>query len=204
MKKTFLCVAALFAAAVVAGAQHVSTHFGLLGGVTTNSFIKIDDLSYKPLAGWTAGAALMVKMPAYFSIQPSLMYEDANLLIANPADLSVNYKVRQHMLSIPVPIQWGPDLGLLRPFLQVVPALSFGIGRQNTGAPDDMWNDIRQTLARGEFSLGVGGGFEIWKLQISVRYSWCLGDWSQMTRENPFRDIRSRRKGLSATIGIFF
>ena len=35
----------------------------------------------------------------------------------------------------------------------------------------------RDMLRRLEYGVGVGGGLEIWKLQISARYNWDLGPY---------------------------
>ena len=100
--------------------------------------------------GWHAGGTMQFKLPAGFSVQPSLMY---------------NY-TSQNNLELPVSLQWGPDLLVFRPYIEVAPYAGY------------------QFIDAGRlgYGLGVGGGIEFWRVQVSCRYNWGLDDIVQKYR----------------------
>jgi hypothetical protein len=147
-----LCAMMLFGS-LQANAQK----FGVVGGATFSSLSGIENSSK---TGWNAGATVQFKLPLGFSIQPSLMYNakasNLDLLIGN-AGLNVGY------LELPVSLQWGPDLLVFRPFADVSPYVGYAMGGNST--------DVH----RFEYGLGVGGGIEVWRLQITCKYNWNFG-----------------------------
>lgn len=197
-------------------AQNAACHFEIYGGVTTNNFSSIksaySELKGKPMVGWNAGAGLQIKLPAYFSIIPSVEYNNVNLSFQN---YGIMYEggeiaqVRQHLVTVPIPIQWGPDLGIIRPFVQVVPFVNFNVGGRfkTVGSVDDVWHDAKGMFSTAQFGFGAGGGLELWKFIISVRYNWILGAWEDIrpgSGHNPFANFDGKRRGLTITLGFNF
>ena len=96
-------------------------------------------------------------------------YENGSAL-----DLKTGY------LELPVSFQWGPDLILFRPFLDVTPFVGYGLNNTMSGYSSEsntvyevknQWN----VLNRLEYGLGLGVGIDIWKLQVIGRYNWNFG-----------------------------
>ena len=149
-------------------------HFGLTGGV---SFLGIKNLKMESATGYHAGFTYKFRLPVGFSIQPSLLYHaKASRSEAGgfKADMNVGY------LELPVSFQWGPDLLLFRPFVDVSPFLGYGLNHsldfKDTDGPHsvlgkDSWSKIN----RLEYGLGLGGGIEVWKFQHVCRYNWNFG-----------------------------
>ena len=89
-------------------------------------------------------------------------------------DMNVGY------LELPVSFQWGPDLLVFRPFVDVAPFIGYAVNNdfksmeaiQNTITT---WKDEWGGMSRLEYGLGVGLGLEIWKIQILGRYNWNFG-----------------------------
>ena len=203
MKKIITTALVGLALCISASAQNASCHFGVLGGVSVNTFkgvTNIKDLA-KGVAGWQAGATLLVKLPAYFSIQPTVQFD--RVIMRIPDALTI----KQNVLDVPVPIQWGPDLGIIRPFIQAVPFVDFNLGgraENNSGEA----RDIKEAFKTAQFGVGVGGGFELWKLQLSFRYNWSLGQWADLGNiplDGTFKDyMDARRSGFVFSLAFFF
>ena len=129
--------------------------FGVIGGA---SFCGSDAVDAKSVTRYHAGLTMQYRTFWGLGIQPSLLYHCKD---ARSENLQTGY------LELPLGIQWGPDLILFRPYVEVAPMVSVAV---NSRIDKDM-------LRRLEYGVGVGGGLEIWKLQISARYNWDLGPY---------------------------
>lgn len=215
-RKLILALSIVLLAFCRLGAQNASCHFGVYGGFTTNNFSSIrsayDELKDKPLMGWNAGVNLHIKLPAYFSISPGVEFGRVNLAFANTGlvyDYQTITRVNQNLISVPIPIAWGPDLGVIRPFVQVVPFVNFNLGGRFKTYDADMkeiWHDAKDMFAMAQFGLGAGGGVELWKVVVSARYNWMFGSWNDIRQSasNPFADFKGRRRGVTVTVGFNF
>lgn len=147
-----LCAMMLFGS-LQANAQK----YGVVGGATFSSLSGIENSSK---TGWNAGATVQFKLPLGFSVQPSFIYNAKASSVdmqLGKADFNVGY------LELPVSLQWGPDLLVFRPFADVSPYVGYAMGGNAT--------DVH----RFEYGLGVGGGIEVWRLQITCKYNWNFG-----------------------------
>ena len=178
MKKYIIVVAAvLMAFATTAGAQ---VKFGLTAGMNFNS-AKISDVKMDAKAGWNVGATLQVDLPLGFSIQPSLVYMHKAAGFETPAlsstvldDLKVQVLQTVGSVVLPVSVQWGPDLIVARPFLDVTPYVGYSL----TNKVKSEFAGIEETVKGGnglDYGLGLGAGLNVWKLQAIVRYNWNFG-----------------------------
>ncbi len=178
--------------------------FGVTGGA---SFTGLKDVSKDMATGYHAGITYKFHLPLGFAIQPSLLYHlksstvDSALQTGSLAGLDVGY------LELPVSFQWGPDLLLFRPFFDVSPFVGYALN-----------NDIRHASARGvvetmknkwdginrlEYGLGIGGGLEIWKIQVVARYNWNFGQlFETRSRAISFND--KNFGGVTLTAAILF
>jgi hypothetical protein len=90
-------------------------------------------------------------------------------VISQPVALASN-EVQMDYIMLPVNLQFGIDLVLLRPFVVVSPYIQYAIqsGARLESQPID---DIN----RFDYGLGLGVGLDLWKLQIMGKYNWGLG-----------------------------
>ena len=152
----------------MAGAQS----FGLKAGM---NFSSINNGAVKDNIGYQAGLTYQIDFPLWFSIQPELMFHVKGGKVGTGGEsdaFGLGY------LEIPVNIQWGIDLLLFRPYIEVSPYVAYAVGKFN-----DIKNMEWDNFNRFDYGIGVGIGVEIWKFQISGRYSWSLGKLAD------FRDI---------------
>ena len=161
-----LCAMMLFGS-LQANAQK----YGVVGGATFSSLSGIENSSN---TGWNAGATVQFKLPLGFSIQPSLIYNakasNFDLLIGN-AGFNVGY------LELPVSLQWGPDLLVFRPFADVSPYIGYALDKKFSA--ETVLSGVHEWDASNihnfEYGLAIGGGIEVWRLQITCRYNWNFG-----------------------------
>lgn len=163
MKKIFVLAAiAMMAFSVTASAQG----FGITAGMNFNS-AKIQDVKMNAQAGWNVGVTYGFNLPLGFSIQPSLVYSQKGALLEEVTDT----KQTVGSINLPVSVQWGPDLLVARPFVDVTPYVGYSLFNKAKG---DLLKDLKGENAF-EYGLGIGAGVNVWKLQAIVRYNWNFG-----------------------------
>lgn len=204
MKRFIISAVAALMCIFQAQAQKVAFHMGLEGGVTLSN-LKSAAVELKNKPGGHAGIIFSLKLPAYFSVQPSLQYEFGrsqtecrNMLPENHGAIETG-TLTTHNVVVPIALQWGPDLGLFRPFVEVVPFVGFNMGGdiRVAGVVQD------KLFARPKLGVGLGGGVEVWRLQLSARYNWNFGDVITRNGYTPFDKLESRYSGVTVTASIF-
>lgn len=172
-----LIAAALLAFSATAAAQ---MNFGVTAGMNFNS-AKIGDVKMDARAGWNVGATVQFDLPLGFSLQPSLVYmqksagyETPELSSALLEDLKAQFVQTVGSLVLPVSVQWGPDLLVARPFVDLTPYVGYSLSNK---LKTDVVG-IKEVLKGGnglEYGVGIGAGVNVWKLQAIVRYNWNFG-----------------------------
>ena len=134
--------------------------------------------------------------------------ERAMNLVDNLKTSSESVKQSVGSLNLPVSVQWGPDLLVARPFLDVTPYVGYSLVNKVTAevlgvsAGDKGKNSF-------EYGLGVGAGLDVWKLQVIVRYNWnfgVLGSLKDFT-DIELGDLKSDNEkfgGISVHLAFFF
>ncbi len=210
MKKLFVIVAAILVTSVAASAKG---GLGVTAGINTNS-TKVQDIQTAPRTGFNFGLTYSLDLPLGFSVQPSVVYthKSANLSLTGLGvlDALVSNKVFQNVgsLNVPVSVQWGPNLIVARPFLDVTPYIGYTVSNNIKG----MAGDVKSVL-EGEKSLdygvGIGGGIHVWKLQAIVRYNWSFGTMGNLEdfTELELGDLKTADRvygGISVNLAYFF
>lgn len=182
MKKLLLSLLAVVAFLFSAGSVCAQHNFGVIGGATF-SRTNVKELNRGTMTQYHAGLTYRAKLPHGFSIQPSLIYQvkGAKTSLAGiDADATIGY------IELPVSFQWGPDLILFRPFLDVTPFVGYGVNNrfwsQLTGDVTNLWDG----LTHWEYGVGTGIGLDIWKFQLIARYNWNLGS---ISKESTLTDV---------------
>lgn len=186
--KKFILALGLAVAFLAAGTADAAAQirYGVTGGATFSKLNRNipEMLKGENMTQYHVGATVQVKLPLGFSIQPALIYNVKGTKLGvtdvpeTIADLNVGY------LELPVSVQWGPDLLLFRPFLDVTPFVGYGVNNKivNTGQVlRNSWD--ARGIARWEYGLGVGIGLEIWKFQVIGRYNWNFGSLLDFTSD---------------------
>ena len=218
MKRILLLVTAFILFSVPGFSQ-----FGVKGGLNFNSFddVKINkETDFKTVferkTGYHVGILYKTKIPLIgLAIQPELLYSQTNSSLTftgeNPAssyydpatgktlstvtgDMNISY------LQLPVSVQWGIDLMLFRPFIQVVPYIGCVI---NSNLGIDNIN-LKLNADKFNYGIGVGAGLDIWKLQVSGRYNWDLGNVANFEWKGIDTFKGGKNKGFELSLAILF
>ena len=212
MKKFLTALAAammLFSVQAYAGGR-----FGITGGMNFNS-AKIKDVKMDAQAGWNVGIAYNLDLPLGFSLQPSIVYMQKAAGFTTPElssdfleDLKAEMVQTVGSVVVPVSVQWGPDLLVARPFLDVTPYVGYSL----TNKVKSDFAGIEEVVKGGnglDYGLGLGAGINVWKLQAIVRYNWnfgVLGNYKDFTGVN-FGDIKTDSEtfgGITVNLAYFF
>lgn len=212
MKKYFIAIAV----ALVAFSASVSAQakFGVTAGMNFNS-AKIADVKMDTKAGWNVGATVQLNLPLGFSLQPSIVYMQKAAGFTTPelsSDFLENLKAEMVQtvgsVVVPVSVQWGPDLLVARPFVDVTPYVGYSLSNK---VKTDLAG-IEEVVKGGnglDYGLGIGAGVNVWKLQAIVRYNWnfgVLGNYKDFAGVN-LGDIKTDSEtfgGITVNLAFFF
>lgn len=186
MKRLFATVVATLALCCISASAQAK--WGVTAGLNFNTS-KFSEIDVKAKTGWSAGATCLVDLPLGFSIQPSLLYHQKGANITNEIAQNMGF------IELPVSVQWGPDLLVFRPFLDVTPYIGYALSNEVTTSLADFKFSSWQGKERFEYGLGIGAGINVWKLQLIARYNWNFGS---LYNVEGWDDIKSELKGLSA------
>lgn len=167
MKKIILLLAAVMIFSVQGFSQA-----GIKAGLNFNSAedFSINNSSKSNLdnkTGFHVGLLYNFKIPLTgLSIQPELMYAQNK---SNLKGEAAEGEFKLNTLKLAASVQWGIDLMLLRPFIQVVPYAGYTLNSKTTV------KDLEWDVEKLRYGVGLGAGLDVWKLQVSCRYNWDLG-----------------------------
>lgn len=216
--KRLLTITLVLGLLISAASASGQSRYGVIGGF---SFSHASDVNNRgTMTLYSAGLTYQLKLPLGFSIQPSLIYHAKGARIGTAGNIErANMDLTAGYLELPVSFQWGPDLLLFRPFLDVTPYIGVGLNNHlacsvaGEQAFDDrnVWSTAG--LARMEYGLGLGVGIEIWRFQVVGRYNWNFGPLyrdsgnvdqaAKVFTEGTFSD-GSNFRGLTLSVALLF
>lgn len=165
MKKLVIAATLLVAGLFMAENANAQSGFGVIAGMNFNS-AKIKDIDIDAKAGWSIGGTYLLNLPLGFSLQPSLVYSQKS------ADLVLGTQTLG-AINLPVSVQWGPDLIIARPFIDVTPYIGYSLFNKLDG---EIAGEIKPDGKNAfDYGIGIGAGLNVWKLQAIVRYNWNFG-----------------------------
>jgi len=185
MKGITLSILALFLA-IGLSAQ---THVGIKGGLNYTD-LKLKEVKFKNNTGWHAGLLLQSKLPLGFAFQPEVLYSVKSFKLMSDNNISFNY------IEVPVNIQWGIDLILLRPFVMAAPYFSYLL---KVGDSKSEWDGAKSV----DYGFGLGGGLDIWKLQVTCKYNWGFGNLGSV-KSSDWKVKDSNLQGFQLSVGLLF
>lgn len=204
--KKILVAAAMLVASVIAADNASAQKFGVTAGLNFNT-VDVKDVQLDAKAGFSAGITYLLDLPLGLSVQPTLLYTQ------NSVDLSVLESVEAMQkvgsLKVPVSVQWGPDLIVARPFLDVTPYVGYSLSNKIEGGLEGIVKGETDLKNKFEYGVGIGAGVNVWKLQAIVRYNWNFGALGSL---DDFKNIglgdlkteNSTYGGVTCTVAFFF
>lgn len=199
MKRLVLVVVAMTLFAFQASAQFSA---GIIGGLNFCE-ARFADVNNGAPVRYHVGLTGNVDLSSGFSIQPAVTFVTKEAFFKEQLDVTMKY------IEVPVSFQWGPDLLLFRPFVDVTPF----VGCLLTSSVTTVINDTDYASGKKlegrqifEYGCGVGGGIDIWKFRIVARYNWNLGSAFVKDYAGDIGKINlnDHFKGLSLSLSLFF
>ena len=196
MKKftVILAVCALFLCSTTANAE------GLIfkGGLAYTSGTEIKDVKINGYTGWMFGAGYETGSVAGLSLQPEILYKVKGAKFEDATKVQMNY------LEIPVNVQWGLDLLLIKPFVFAGPFVGFNLS--NKFSNETTYAEaFKSTIKKLEYGFGAGFGLDLFKFQLTAKYNWNFGgvaDWSAYKAD--LQGISVATGTLELSIGLKF
>jgi hypothetical protein len=183
MRKVFLILIVV----LCAGNVNAQLRFGVKAGVNFSKFsTKYDELK-ESSTGFQVGIVPQFKIPLIgIGLQPELLYS-----LNKSADISIGY------FQLPVLLRWQPlPIPLVKPVILVGPYWGYAVNLSSK-LSDFNKDDIK----RNDWGLCFGAGVEVWKLQVSARYSLGLQNINGITYIAVFDDsIKNSVWNLSAVL----
>lgn len=178
--KRILSVLALFSALSVnmLAGDDDGARFGVMAGFTSSSS-NAKNVSVSSIGQYHVGLTAKFPIAFGFALQPSVLYQakGTKLSDANIHNFRLNAKVGY--VEVPVQLQWGPDLVAFKPYIFAEPFVGYGLHSKvkETETEETTKNTSfsKSGLARWEYGLGLGGGIEVWRFQITAKYYWNFG-----------------------------
>ena len=179
MKKLYALLASVLLCFVVVNTASAQVNFGVLGGASFSS-AKPEDWKMTNLVQYHAGITCCINLPLGFAVQPEVLYHVKGSNVPLGESSKLDYAAGY--VEIPVSLQWGPDLLVMRPYFELVPFVGYAVNnryRQDDLSAKNDWAGLQ----RWEYGLGLGAGVEVWHFQISARYNWNFGSMFDAKQE---------------------
>lgn len=214
----------MIAALVLAGltSAYAQKGFGVKVGANLPS-ADLKNLEDTKPAGFQLGVAYNLDLPFGLSIQPALQYnlkqsalgidpEDTGSSVVDQIkDNATMESVSVGYLELMASVQWGIDLLVARPFLDVSPFVGYALNG-NFGDVAELWKG--DGVNKLDYGLALGAGLDLWKFQAVVRYSWNFGNLMKATdaldgnlkdKYGLYKDIKgAKASGVTVTLAYFF
>lgn len=203
MKKTtkFAVAALALALMFVAAPKKAAAQFGVKAGIYTAHFSDVtkEDFKLKNNVGFQAGVLYKLHLTPGIVVQPELLYVQKNATLENKV-VEDKDKFNMSFMQLPVSLQYGPNLVVARPFVQVVPYISYALGKSSDVGS---WDDINRFTG----GIGLGAGVDVWKLQFNLRYNWDLtrvGDGKKGVKIAGEEWKASKARGIEFSLAVTF
>ena len=114
-------------------------------------------------------------------------------------------KAKYGYVEVPLQLQWGIDLVMLRPYAFVEPFAGYAVTGSKVINSQKAKIDFDNAKSRLEYGLGVGAGLEFMsKVQLSFKYFWNFENAQSFAEvKNTVKDGKSFN-GLIFSVGLFF
>lgn len=129
------------------------------------------------LTGYHFGFGFRTGTFSGLRLQPELVYNLRGTHVDDATSWKMGY------LELPVNIQWGLDLIVMRPFIQVAPTIGYDfMNITSDTASGQALGNVTLDANRLEYGLSVGGGIDLLNsLQLSINYNWNFGNVANLS-----------------------
>ena len=170
--------------------DQIEYRYGVVVGQNVATITSNKSDSQDVMTGLVGGLAAQVIWPKGFTLQPEVLYSKKGCMFT---DTGLTYDI--DYVEVPVKAMFRLHMSHVQPFVFAAPYVAYAIKLTETAniTPDDTYLNLINKL---DYGIGVGGGFDVWKIQIAFRYSW---GFPQVISET----FPLRSKVFTVSAGIF-
>lgn len=176
---------------------------GIKGGANFATFSKSKFYDFSHRTGWHAGVMMNVGLPFGLTIQPELLYSSKGVTripippTVRPLDYILGFgtpltKLSVNYIEIPIDLQWGIKLPLVRPYLSLTPYASYMTNSSFAMKDVNKWDG----------GVGVGAGVDVWKFQLAIKYFWGFDKVSDLYLYDSF-SFSPKNRNIMLSLGVF-
>jgi hypothetical protein len=170
----------------------ITYRFGALAGHNSSTVRNEVTSAQDDVRRFAAGVAAQVIWPNGFVLQPEVLYSQKGTYFGGgTVKFNIDY------IELPVKFMYRIQLTHIKPFGFVAPYGAYLINAEQDGA-NQTSEHLSDQVAKYDYGLGVGAGFDIWFFQLSFRYSWGFA------RVLPEETESSRNRTFNVSLGLFF
>ena len=169
----------------------IEYNYGIIVGENIATIDSKKGSSQDVITGLMAGVALQVVWPKGFAIQPEVLYSKKGCMFAGSG---LRYDI--DYLEVPIKFMYRLHMAQVKPFGFVAPYGAYAIRLTENGnmTSDDTFSS---QIHKWDYGVGAGAGFDIWKIQLSFKYSW---GFAQVANET----FVIRNKVFTVSAGFLF
>lgn len=118
------------------------------------------------ITGLMGGVVFQVVWPKGFALQPEVLYSQKGCMFAGSG---LRYNI--DYLEVPVKVMYRLHMAQVKPFAFVAPYGAYAIRLTENGnmTSDDTFSS---QINKWDYGIGAGAGFDVWKIQLSFKYTW--------------------------------
>jgi len=170
--------------------DQIEYRYGIVGGQNITFINSEKGTSQDVITGWMGGVAFQAIWPKGFAVQPEVLYSQKGCILSSGI---VKYNI--DYIEVPVKVMYRLHMAEAKPFAFAAPYGAYAIRIAQEGVTGD--NVFSDEINKFDFGIGIGAGFDVWKIQLSFKYSW---GFAQVANET----FTIRNKVFTISAGLFF
>ena len=172
-------------------ADQIEYKYGIVVGRNAATINSEQGTSQDIINGLMGGVAFQVIHPKGFVLQPELLYSQKGCLFGGSG---IKYNIGY--VEMPVKATYRLHMAEVKPYAFVAPYWAYAIKIAQDGYV--ISDDIPSSqINKWDYGIGVGAGFDVWKVQLCFKYSW---GFAQVTNEK----YPIHNKVFTVAAGFFF
>jgi len=144
----------------------IEYNFGIIAGQNSATIKSQKGNSQDIIKGLMGGVAMQIVWPKGFVLQPEILYSQKGCLFSGSGfTYNIDY------IEVPIKAMYRLHLAEVKPFFFAAPYGAYAIRITEYGDKpnDDVFSNHINIL---DFGVSAGAGFDVWKIQLSFKYSW--------------------------------
>ena len=146
--------------------DQIEYRYGVVIGQNVATITSKKSDSQDVMTGLMGGLAAQIIWPKGFTVQPEVLFSKKGCMFSsNGLSYDIDY------VEVPVKAMYRLHMSHVQPFAFVAPYGAYAIRLTENGdiTSDDTFSSQINKL---DYGIGVGGGFDVWKIQVAFKYSW--------------------------------